>query len=100
MDGEVSIGGGDNEEGDVTLNLSGNGGAITDAAVRAVAKALGARLRGITLFESPSLSDVALDTLSTCSGLQRVNVMYCGEVGPAAVARLRERLPPMAEVLG
>ena len=68
MDGEVSIGGGDNEEGDVTLNLSGNGGAITDAAVRAVAKALGARLRGITLFESPSLSDVALDTLSTCSG--------------------------------
>lgn len=100
MDGEASIGVGDNEEGDVTLNLSGNGSAITDSAVRAVAKALGARLRGITLFESPSLSDVALDTLSTCSGLQRVNVMYCGGVGPAAVARLRERLPLMAEVLG
>ena len=82
------------------MNLSGNGAAITDAMVASVAKALGARLHGITLFESPSLSDAALDALAACPGLERVNVMYCGGGGAAAGARLRERLPAGAEVLG
>ena len=97
MLGSVGVGG--NKGGDVTLILSGNGGAITDAVVRAMAKALGARLRGITLFEAPALSDAALDVLGARTRLKHVNVMYCAGVGPAAVARLRERLP-MAEVLG
>ena len=91
-------GGGDG--GGVSLNLSGNGAAISDASVRIIAGSLGDRLRALTLFESPLLTDVSLDTLADmCPRLELVNVMYCGCIGQAAVARLRRRLPAGAEVL-
>ena len=67
-------------DGVVSLNFSGNDTAITDAAVTAISQALDDRLHSLTLYDSPSLTDAALDVLGggVCSRLEKINVMHCG----------------------